>query len=89
MNREELIAKVAERTGEFKKTIDAFVKAYEAVVEETLLSGEDVRLHGFVTYDVRDIAEKRYVNPKSGEESILPATKRVLAKVSARINRQF
>ena len=75
MNKGELIAAVAHKTG--VKNTEA-TKAVEAVFEtltETLSKGDDVRLVGFGTFSVakRDPRDGR--NPRTGETLKIPATK--------------
>lgn len=82
MNREELISEIAKRTGEYKRLIREVVNTYEDIVKERLTDGEDVHLHGFVSFFVMEHETKRYVNPHTGEEQILAPRMRAKAKVS-------
>lgn len=86
MNRKILIERIAEKTGEYKKDIEAFVNAYEEVIEQALIDGDDVHLHGFVTFQVKVQNEKTYVNPKTGERRQLAPVKKIRAKVSTSMN---
>lgn len=86
MNRKILIERIAEKTGEYKKNVEAFIDAYEAVIEQALIDGEDVHLHGFVSFQVKEQNEKTYVNPKTGERRQLAPVKKIRAKVSASLN---
>ena len=86
MNREALVNKVAERTNEYKYVVENIINAYEKAIEETVLGGEDVHLHGFVTFSMKEHAQKTYVNPLTGKSKILPASKKIKVKVSERLN---
>ena len=86
MNRKILIERIAEKTGDYKKNVEAFIDAYEAVIEQALIDGEDVHLHGFVSFQVKEQNEKTYVNPKTGERRQLAPVKKIRAKVSASLN---
>ena len=86
MNRADLINKIAETTGSYKYEVEKFVKTYEDVIIECLRQNERVHLHGFLDFTVRESEEKDFKNPKTGEESILPATKKVKVSVSKKLN---
>ena len=89
MNREELVSKLSERTGEYKYVIEKFVDHYEEIIRETLIGGENVHLHGFITFKVTDHNEKQYVNPMTKETKLIPASKKIKVKVSETLNRQM
>ena len=70
MNKRELIAKVAGRTGKTKTDVESILEtSLEAMVEE-LVKGREVRLVGFGVFEVRerkarktlDITTKKVVN---------------------------
>ncbi len=86
VNRNYLIARIAEKTGEYKKTVENILGTYEEIIEQTLLNGEDVHLHGFVTYQVKEHSDKVYVNPKTKESRVVPGSKKIKVKVSTRLN---
>ena len=50
MNKSELIAKMAEKSGLTKKDNEVVLKAFIEAVEETLESGDKVQLVGFGTF---------------------------------------
>ena len=87
MNRADLIDKIAENVGSHKCEAEKFVKAYEDVITDCLRQGEKIHLHGFLDFTVKEFEEKDYKNPKTGEESILPATKKVRVSVSKTLNK--
>lgn len=70
MNKAELIASVAEKTGFTKKDSEAAVNAFTAVVEETLVSGEKVQLIGFGTFETRERKARQGRNPRKPGETI-------------------
>lgn len=76
MNKFELIAAVAEKTGKNKKEVAAVLECVLDTVTETLKAGEKVQLVGFGNFDVRERAEREGRNPQKPEETIkIPATK--------------
>ena len=67
MNKTELVAAIAEKTGLTKAAADKAVAAYAEAVTEALAKGEKVQLIGFGTFEVREKAESVARNPKTGE----------------------
>ena len=53
MNKSELIAAIAAKTGETKKSAEASVNAFVEVVTEALTKGDKVQLVGFGSFEVR------------------------------------
>ena len=75
MNKVELVAAMAERSGLTKKDIEVTLKAFEEVVTETLVSGDRVQLVGFGTFDVSERAARVGRNPQDGSEIQIAACK--------------
>ena len=86
INREQLVARIAERTGDYKTDVRHFISAYEEVVKEILLDGEDIHLHGFLTFMQKEHSPKSYLNPRTNEKEIVPAKKKIKVKVSSSLN---
>ena len=75
MNKTELIAKVAEKTGATKKDSTESVEAVFEVITESLADGEKIQLLGFGTFETRDRAARKGRNPQTGAEiDIAPTT---------------
>lgn len=76
MNKGELVASMAEKSGLSKKQAESALNAFMLSVEEALVSGDKVQLVGFGTYEVRQRAERQGRNPRNPEEVIeIPASK--------------
>ncbi|MBQ1902057.1 MAG: HU family DNA-binding protein [Lachnospiraceae bacterium] len=75
MNKTELIAAVANKTGLSKKDAEGAVKAFTDVVAEELKKGEKVQLVGFGTFEVSERAARTGRNPQTGAEMQIPASK--------------
>ena len=75
MNKAELVAAIAAKTGESKKATEAAVNAFTAVVAETLKGGDKVQLVGFGSFEVRKRAARKGRNPQTKEEIKIPASK--------------
>lgn len=75
MNKAELIAAVAEKTGLSKKDSEKAVNAAIDSIVETLVAGEKVSIVGFGAFDVKERGVRIGRNPKTREEIEIPATK--------------
>ena len=74
MNKAELIAAMAAKTGETKKAAEASVNAFVEVVTDALKKGEKVQLVGFGSFEVRKRAARKGRNPQTGAEMKIPAS---------------
>ena len=75
MNKAELIAAVAERTGLSKKDSEKAVSATLETITTTLEIGEKVQLVGFGVFDVKTRGARMGRNPKTKEEIEIPASR--------------
>ena len=75
MNKAELISAAAEQAGLSKKDTEAVVNATLDTIANTLAEGEEVRLVGFGTFEVKKREARTGRNPKTKEEIKIPATK--------------
>ena len=75
MNKAELIATVAEKTGLSKKDSEKAVSAMLDTITTTLEAGEKVQLVGFGVFDVKERGARIGRNPKTKEEIEIPASR--------------
>ena len=75
MNKAELVAALAAKTGESKKATEELVKAFTEVVADALKGGDKVQLVGFGSFEVRKRAARKGRNPQTKEEIKKPASK--------------
>ena len=68
MNKAELVAAIAAKTGDTKKAAEASVDAFVSAVKEALKKGEKVQLVGFGAFEVRKRAARKGRNPQTKEE---------------------
>ena len=73
MNKSELIAAMADKTGETKKNAEASLNALVDVITEALVKGDKVQLVGFGSFEVRKRAARKGRNPQTKEEIKIPA----------------
>jgi Bacterial nucleoid DNA-binding protein len=76
MNKAELVADVAERTGESKMRAEEIVNAVFEAMTDALKRGDDIRLPAFGVFDVKETAERIARNPQTKEEVKVPAGKK-------------
>ena len=75
MNKSDLIAAVAAKTGETKKNAEASINALIDVIAESLKDGEKIQVVGFGSFEVRERAERKGRNPQTGKEMKIAAKK--------------
>ena len=75
MNKSELINAVAEKAALSKKDSEAAVTAVLDAITAALADGDEVRLVGFGTFEVKKREARIGRNPKTKEEIQIPATK--------------
>ena len=81
MNKTELVAAVAEKTGMSKKDSEKAVNAAFDSITEALAAGEKVQLVGFGAFEVKERNARVGRNPKTKEEIQIPASRVASFKV--------
>lgn len=74
MNKQAIIAAVADKTGLSKKDAEAAVTALLDVITDELQKGGSVAFTGFGTFSTSQRAARQGVNPATGEKIQIPAT---------------
>ena len=75
MNKSDLVAAIAAKTGDTKKSAEETLNAFVDVVTDALVKGEKVQLVGFGSFEVADRAARNGVNPLTGKPMNVPACK--------------
>ncbi|MGO8869400.1 MAG: HU family DNA-binding protein [Alphaproteobacteria bacterium] len=75
MNKNDLVAAVAEKTGLSKGEAEKSVDAVFESITQSLKGGQEVRLVGFGTFVVTNRAASEGRNPRTGEKIAIPASK--------------
>lgn len=83
MNRKELVAALADKTGSTKVDADRYLAALLEIISSTLKQGNDVALIGFGSFAVRKRAARTGRNPRTGEALKIKATKVPVFKAGA------
>ncbi len=75
MNRNDLVATVADETGLSKKDAATAVDGVFEAITNALKGGDEVRLVGFGTFSVSDRAASEGRNPRTGEAIQIAASR--------------
>ena len=75
MNKTELIAAIAEKTGLSKKDSEAAVSTVVDTITEALKAEDKVQLVGFGSFEVKKRAARTGRNPQTGETIEIAAAK--------------
>ena len=75
MNKSELIAKIAEKSGLNQKDAGKALDGLTQAVSDALANGEDVTLVGFGTFSVKERAARVGRNPRTGQSVEVGAKK--------------
>ncbi len=75
MTKSDLIAAVATKIESSKKDSEKAVCAVLEAITEALANGETVQLVGFGTFEVKERAARKGINPRTKEEITIEASK--------------
>ena len=75
MNKKELVAAVAEKSGCKKTEAEKVIEAFTEVITDELKAGGKVSLVGFGTFEVSERAAREGRNPRTNESMTIPASK--------------
>lgn len=81
MNKPELVAKLAEKTGESKASAERFLAALQDTVEEAVVNKVEVKISGFVAFTPIVRSERKTISPISGEEILVPERNAVKVRI--------
>ena len=82
MNKTELIAAVAERSGITKKDAERVINATVDTITASLVSGDKVQISGFGIFETKEREARVGRNPRTKETNRIPATRTPAFKAS-------
>ena len=82
MNKTEIIAAVAEKTGMTKKDAERVINATIETIESGLVKGDKVQISGFGIFEVKARDARVGRNPRTKETIQIPATRLPVFKAS-------
>src|SRR5579864_7197840 len=83
IGKDELIHQVAAKAGLNLKETSKVIEAFTEVVREEIAQGHEVRLMGFGTWNIREVASRKVKSIRGGNQITIPARKRVGFSVGA------
>lgn len=83
VGKDELVHQIAARAGMNLKETNKVIDAFTEVVRENVAKGQEVRLMGFGTWNLRDVAPRKVKSIRGGNQITIPARKRVGFSVGA------
>jgi DNA-binding protein HU-beta len=83
VGKDELIHQVAAKAGLNLKETSKVIDAFTEVVREDVAQGCEVRLMGFGTWNLRNVAARKVKSIRGGKQITIPARKRVGFSVGA------
>ena len=89
MNKGEFIKTLADKTGFTQKDAAAFYDAFIETITETLKGGEKVQLVGFGSFEMKEVAAKTGINPKTKEAVEIPSCKKPVMKFGNAYKAEF
>ena len=75
MNKEQLVAKIAEKSGLKKPEAQKALAAFQEAITESVAAGEKVQLIGFGTFEAKSRPARTARNPRTGAEVKIAASK--------------
>lgn len=85
MNKSELIDAMAEKAGLTKAQAKGALDAFMCTTGEALKKGDKISLVGFGTFQVKDRAARKGLNPHTGKSIKIAAKKVVKFKAGAKL----
>ena len=82
MNKTEIIAEVAQKTGMTKKDAERVINATIETIEASLVKGDKVQISGFGIFEVKAREARVGRNPRTKETIQIPATRLPAFKAS-------
>ncbi len=83
VGKDDLVHQVAAKAGTNLKETNEILDAFTAVVREEVAKGKEVRLMGFGTWNLRNVAARKVKSIRGGNQITIPARKRVGFSVGA------
>ena len=82
MTKKELINQISKEANLTKKDAAIALDAVFDIIKDSVTEGDQIRIHGFGTFDVRQVAARKGFNPQTGETMTIPSHKRIVFKPS-------
>lgn len=85
MNKTDLIAAVAEKSGTSKANAKLVIDSVLETITESLAKSTEVSLPGFGSFSVKAKPERKGRNPRTGEDIVIPARNSITFKAGKQL----
>lgn len=85
MTHDELMRRLAKEADLFLYQSRAALDKLVEIIESEVKAGSSVRLNHFGTFEVQDYAQRTARNPRTGEQVIVPARRKMVFKPTRRL----
>jgi len=85
LTKNDIIEEIRTKNGFSRNKFIETVETLLGIINQTLISGEDVMISGFGKFCVKEKAERRGRNPATGGDIMLPPRKVVTFKCSGKL----
>ncbi len=82
MNKAEIITLIADDLMMTKKSVEEVINLFCSTTSATLAEGEEIKLAGFGTFEIRKREERSGVSPQTGKKIIIPSGRTIVFKPS-------
>lgn len=82
MNKADIITHIADELMMTKKSVEEVINLFCATTSATLEGGEEVKLAGFGTFEIRKRAARQGVSPQTGKKIVIPSGRTIVFKPS-------
>jgi len=82
LTKRELIKNLSARTGLTQKQVKGIVDGIFSEIASCLVSGKAVKILGFGSFSVYERKERKGINPRTGEEIVIPARRAIRFRAS-------
>ena len=85
LTKVDIVEKVTEQLNFSKKESTDLVESFISIIKQTLASGEDVKISGFGSFEVKQKRDRRGRNPQTGETITIESRRVISFKTSAKL----
>jgi nucleoid DNA-binding protein len=85
-SKSDLVAVIRSKSDLTKAAAEALVDTIFQTIVDRTAAGQQVSIHGFGRFDMRDRAARIARNPRTGERVDVPATRRLAFKPAAKVS---
>ena len=85
LTKVDIVEKVTEQLNFSKKESTDLVESFISLIKQTLASGEDVKISGFGSFEVKQKRDRRGRNPQTGETITIESRRVISFKTSAKL----